>query len=62
MRRRNSARTTIALSLAAGLLGACGGSDPAPLLTLDGNQPLVVAHGGASGYLPEETLEAYQND
>ena len=30
-----------------------------PLTTLDGQPPLVVAHRGASGYLPEETLEAY---
>ena len=60
MQRRSFARTAIALSLAAGLLSACGGSDPAPFLTLDGKQPLVVAHRGASGYLPEETLEAYQ--
>ena len=29
------------------------------LMTLDGSQPLVVAHRGASGYLPEETMEAY---
>ena len=42
-------------------LGACGGNDtPQPLLTLDGKAPLVVAHRGASGLLPEETLEAYQ--
>jgi glycerophosphoryl diester phosphodiesterase len=27
--------------------------------TLDGKQPLVIAHRGASGYLPEHTLEAY---
>lgn len=44
-------------------LSACGGdtveaAKPA-LLTLDGQQPLVVAHRGASGYLPEETYEAY---
>ena len=40
---------------------ACGGNDDNnPLPTLDGAQPLVVAHRGASGYLPEETLEAYQ--
>ncbi|WP_293931539.1 glycerophosphodiester phosphodiesterase [Iodobacter sp.] len=47
-------------------LSACSGDDvttpestkPA-LLTLDGQQPLVVAHRGASGYLPEETYEAY---
>lgn len=46
-------------------LSACGGDSEstAPvkpaLLTLDGQQPLVVAHRGASGYLPEETYEAY---
>jgi glycerophosphoryl diester phosphodiesterase len=34
-------------------------SSAAPLLTLDGKQPLVAAHRGASGYLPEETYEAY---
>ena len=27
--------------------------------TLDGSQPLVIAHRGASGYLPEHTIEAY---
>jgi len=27
--------------------------------TLDGKMPLVIAHRGASGYLPEETYEAY---
>jgi glycerophosphoryl diester phosphodiesterase len=36
---------------AAGQASAC---------TLDGRPPLVVAHRGASGYLPEETLEAFQ--
>ena len=47
--------TGLALALA-----ACGGNDVLPALsTLDGNAPLVVAHRGASGYLPEETLEAY---
>jgi glycerophosphoryl diester phosphodiesterase len=50
----------LAIVLCSSLM-ACGGSDsPAPLLTLDGQPPLVVAHRGASGYLPEETLEAYQ--
>ncbi len=41
------------------LLSACGGGDDAKLLTLNGAPPLVVAHRGASGYLPEETYEAY---
>ncbi len=48
------------LSLIATLcLTACGGDPVPPLLTLDGDKPLVVAHRGASGYLPEETYEAY---
>ena len=28
--------------------------------TLDGAMPLVIAHRGASGYLPEHTLAAYK--
>lgn len=28
--------------------------------TLDGRRPLVIAHRGASGYFPEETIEAYR--
>lgn len=62
---------TLAISLAiAGMLtlGGCGGDDSSPAITptpqafrtLGGMQPIVVAHRGASGYLPEETLEAYQ--
>ena len=30
------------------------------LPTLDGQPPLLIGHRGASGYLPEHTLEAYQ--
>ena len=46
-------------------LSACGGGgdDPVPAVqpfkTLANVQPLVIAHRGASGALPEETLEAY---
>ncbi|WP_183443750.1 glycerophosphodiester phosphodiesterase [Pseudoduganella violacea] len=51
-------------SLCAALLAlsACGGSDsinPVKLNTLDGKPAMVVAHRGASGYIPEETVEAY---
>lgn len=46
-----------ALGLAACSLPGAGASGKLP--TLDGQPPLVVAHRGASGYLPEETLEAY---
>ncbi|MCY1502752.1 Glycerophosphodiester phosphodiesterase, periplasmic [compost metagenome] len=52
----------ITLTAAAALsLAACGTTGPAAnkLLTLDGNPPLVIAHRGASGYLPEQTLESY---
>ncbi len=28
--------------------------------TLSGRRPLVIAHRGASGYLPEHTLEGYR--
>jgi glycerophosphoryl diester phosphodiesterase len=47
--------TAVALAIA-----ACGGNNSLePLKTLDGNTPLVVGHRGASGYLPEHTLESY---
>ena len=41
-----------------GVVANADGQASAP--TLDGRPPLVVAHRGASGYLPEETLEAFQ--
>ncbi len=53
-----------ALALAA--LAACGGDDAiatAPVAkypTLSGQLPLVIGHRGASGYLPEHTLESYK--
>jgi len=56
---------TLALTLIAASAGTthwivanAAGQASAP--TLDGRPPLVVAHRGASGYLPEETLEAFQ--
>lgn len=56
-------RLPLILALAsAALLSACGSdndNDPAPFMTLNGQQPLVIAHRGASGYIPEETYEAY---
>ena len=52
--------------VAAAALAACGGSDDDnttnnsnALATLDGKPPMVIAHRGASGYYPEETIEAY---
>lgn len=47
-----------ASAAAATLLVGCGGDDAA-FATLDGKAPLVIGHRGASGYLPEHTLESY---
>jgi len=52
-------RAGFAVSGTALLLAACAGAPTARLATLDGKPPLVAAHRGASGYLPEETIEAY---
>ena len=41
------------------LLVSCGGSDDPVFATLGGNAPLVIGHRGASGFLPEHTLEGY---
>ena len=41
------------------VLAACATSPGTSLKTLDGKPPMVAAHRGASGYLPEETIEAY---
>ena len=63
--------TLLGLCAGAAVLSGCGDNTntplapaPAPvvrptLATLDGKAPLVVAHRGASGALPEQTLEAY---
>ena len=50
---------TIALAIALAVVGCGGGNDPEPLKTLDGAVPIVVGHRGASGTVPEHTLEAY---
>lgn len=39
------------------VLGACGTIQTS---TASGDRPIVIAHRGASGYLPEHTLAAYQ--
>jgi len=48
-------------AVAAGMLAALAGcgSTETPLPTLDGKAPMVLAHRGASGALPEQTVEAY---
>lgn len=59
-------KSHLAIALASVSLLACGGSNTntpqptlLPLLSLNQQIPLVVAHRGASGYLPEQTYEAY---
>ncbi|TXT32824.1 MAG: glycerophosphoryl diester phosphodiesterase [Rhodocyclaceae bacterium] len=42
------------------MIAGCGSMAPPGWQTLDGQKPLVIAHRGASGYLPEHTLEAYR--
>jgi glycerophosphoryl diester phosphodiesterase len=42
------------------VIAGCSNMDSMPPQTLDGHAPLVIAHRGASGYLPENTLEAYR--
>jgi glycerophosphoryl diester phosphodiesterase len=46
--------------MALAVLACCSSMATRPPQTLDGHAPLVIAHRGASGYLPENTLEAYQ--
>jgi glycerophosphoryl diester phosphodiesterase len=46
--------------MALAAIAGCSNMDSKPPQTLDGHAPLVIAHRGASGYLPENTLEAYQ--
>ena len=54
-RRPLLAPLTIAVLLT---LSACGGDDEPALGAIDA-KPLVIGHRGASGYLPEHTLESY---
>ncbi|WP_157268195.1 glycerophosphodiester phosphodiesterase [Azohydromonas aeria] len=57
MHKHTSTLFTIAI---VALLQGCGGGDDGPAYkTLSGNAPLVIGHRGASGELPEHTLEAY---
>lgn len=46
--------------LSIALLQACGGGSEPMFKTLSGEAPLVIGHRGASGTLPEHTLETYK--
>jgi glycerophosphoryl diester phosphodiesterase len=53
---------TLFIGITALVLAACGSDDPTPMpfKTLSGKEPIVIGHRGASGALPEHTLEAYK--
>jgi glycerophosphoryl diester phosphodiesterase len=54
-------KTSLALACAAiAVAGQSPMSASAAFNTLDGQAPLVIGHRGASGYLPEHTLEGYR--
>jgi glycerophosphoryl diester phosphodiesterase len=56
-----TAFSTVGLTSVLAMTGAAAASrEDKALPTLDGKPPLVIGHRGASGYLPEHTLEAYQ--
>ncbi|WP_088283647.1 glycerophosphodiester phosphodiesterase [Ideonella sp. A 288] len=63
--RSNAGTPRVATVLATTLLGAaallagCGGSDEAPFGSAEA-RPLVIGHRGASGTVPEHTLESYR--
>jgi len=53
--------STAGLASAFAMTGAATTAcDEKALPTLDGKPPVIIGHRGASGYLPEHTLEAYQ--
>jgi glycerophosphoryl diester phosphodiesterase len=48
------------VTIAATLMLGSAAAHASPIPTLDGGRPVVIAHRGASGYLPEESIQAYQ--
>ncbi len=56
-----TAFSSLGLTSAPVMIGVTAANhDDEGLPTLDGEPPLIIGHRGASGYLPEHTLEAYQ--
>jgi glycerophosphoryl diester phosphodiesterase len=59
MAQRSSMRKTLSWIVIAVLVSSVAAQQP-KYPTLSGQAPLVIGHRGASGYLPEHTLEAYK--
>src|SRR5262249_29555784 len=61
--RKRLVSSSIVLTALAMIFGSQAGpaaaGDAKPLLTLDGQPPLVIGHRGLPGLVPEETLPAY---
>lgn len=57
---RSSLSNSLLAALALSLVAIDAGLAQTPAPTLDGQRPLVVGHRGASGYLPEHTIEGYK--
>ncbi|HNZ89739.1 MAG TPA: glycerophosphodiester phosphodiesterase [Acidovorax sp.] len=60
MHQQQAAKAGVLILTVAAALVACGGSDGVSYPTLMGERPLVIGHRGASGYLPDHTLESYK--
>ncbi|HEY9208168.1 glycerophosphodiester phosphodiesterase [Acidovorax soli] len=60
MRQQPIAKVGLLVLATATALVACGGSDGPNYPTPRGERPLVIGHRGASGYLPDHTLEGYR--
>ncbi len=61
--RQLFSRTAIPVLIASAVatfFAGCGGNDDGNFATLNGKAPLVIGHRGASGFLPEHTLEGYK--
>ena len=55
-----TATQVLLASISVGFIAGCGGNDDGDFATLNGKAPLVIGHRGASGFLPEHTLESYK--
>lgn len=59
VRRCVAGALSVGVLLALGVLGASTAAADGPAVRPTHPQPLVIGHRGASGYLPEHTLESY---